>query len=363
MLGMNLLTINAQVRTTQPIEKPNTPTVSSNIPPFQQRPQVDLGIEPVVIVHGGAGDIPNSRDLGKTQGCRLAARLGYAKLLLEGGTVVDAVEEAVRSMELDEHFNAGYGSVLDVSGAVSMDVSIMDGRTLAAGAATLVNDILHPITLARRVMERSQHTFLGGAGAMEFAREQQIPIMDPPGQLVTQYAVDSLREYLDDPRDGVIEIGHEGVPGREKIYGEVGTVGAVAIDRFGNVASATSTGGMTGKLVGRIGDTPVLGSGTYADNDAGAVSTTGHGETILRFNVAGKILQRVALLNETAQVATEHVLEEMTKRLANTAGAITIGRGGQIGIHWTSWKMAWAYQRGQEVHYGIRKGDDFVDRV
>lgn len=315
-------------------------------------------------MHGGAGDIPDSRDQGKHNGCRLAARLGYIHLQSNVTTsALDAVEAAVRSMELDEHFNAGYGSVLDLSGRVSLDVSIMEGRDLRAGAATLFTDILHPITVARRILEHVPHTFLGGQAVNEFASKHGIDTMRPPGQLETQYARDALEAFRRSGKHGVSEIGHaDGAA--ERIFGEVGTVGAVAIDRYGNVASATSTGGMTGKWVGRIGDTPLLGAGTYADNAAGAVSTTGFGEAIMRYNVAARIMQRIELLGESAQEATERVLDGMTARIPDmTAGAITVDKTGAIGVYWTSEKMAWAWQKGEELRYGIKKGEEFVDKV
>lgn len=257
----------------------------------------------------------------------------------------------------------GYGSVLNIDGIVQMDASIMDGQTLQAGCTTLVEDILNPITLARRIMESSNHTFLGGAGAMRFACSEEIPILTPPGRLVTEYSKQALEDFKRDmlsggPVNGPTEVGKRSLV---KDYGEVGTVGAVAIDKYGNVAAATSTGGMTGKLSGRIGDTPLLGSGTYADNLSGAVSTTGHGESIMRFNVASRILQRMEYLGESGQVATAKVLTDMTERLGQTAGAITVDNQGNLGIFWTSEKMAWAYQKGNRIHYGIRKEDDFSE--
>lgn len=155
-----------------------------------------------------------------------------------------------------------------------MDASIMSGDNLNGGCVTLVEDILHPITLARRVMDNTNHTFLGGDGAMKFAKNQGIPILKPKGTLATQNAKDALDAFKRDQAMGLstvnakTETGHEVVA---KLYGEPGTVGAVAIDKDGNIAAATSTGGMTGKMVGRIGDSPLLGSGTYADNTAGTV--------------------------------------------------------------------------------------------
>lgn len=156
----------------------------------------------------------------------------------------------------------GYGSVLTFDGTVEMEASIMDGRNLKAGICTLVEDIYHPITLAKTVMLKTNHTFLGGPSVMKFARQQNFEIL-PPGSLVTEFAKEALEEYKKHHAAGLDTTNAPTEIGRRD---EVGTVGAVAIDSNGNLAAATSTGGITGKLSGRIGDTPVLGSGTYADN-------------------------------------------------------------------------------------------------
>lgn len=293
-------------------------------------------MEPIVLVHGGAGDIPDSRDAGKLSGTKLAARRGYEILTSAGGSVLDAVEEAVKSMELDDNFNCGYGSVLTLAGTVELEASIMDGRDLRAGCCTLLNDILHPISVARKVMA-TPHTFLGGQAAMDFAVTQGFVVQEP-GSLVTPKAKEALEDFIKN---------------NSLSRSEVGTVGAVAIDRDGNVAAATSTGGRTGKFKGRIGDTPLLGSGTYADNRFGAVSTTGMGEDIMRFVLAKDIINRIEFLNVDAQTATRDALQEMTRRTKGTAGAITVDHKGRVGIFWTSEKMAWAYQKGDKVYSGI----------
>lgn len=315
-------------------------------------------MEPIVLVHGGAGDIPDNRNQGKIDGVLLAVQEGY-KALLESNSVLDAVEAAVNSMEKDDYFNAGYGSVLTLNGTVEMDASIMTGD-LNGGCVSIVKDIMHPISLARRVMEKTVHTFLAGDGVMDFAREQGVEILEP-GQLVTEYAKEALNEFIENQKKGGTkfartEIGED--KSSKKAYGEVGTVGAVAIDADGNIAVATSTGGITGKLPGRVGDTPILGSGTYCDNRFGGVSTTGHGETIMRYNLAHEILKRIQFQNKTAQEATSEALTEMTALLEGTAGAITIGSSGEVGIYFTSQKMAWAYRKGDCVHYGINKDED-----
>lgn len=163
----------------------------------------------------------------------------------------------------------GYGSVLTIDGEVEMDASIMNGSSLKAGCVTGIKEILHPISVARKVME-TPHTFLAFEGAMKFAKEAGFEILDPPGQLITEYSRQSLLDFLESQKDEARV--NKAIP---DTYGEVGTVGAVAIDENGNIAAATSTGGITGKWSGRVGDTPILGSGTYANNLIGGVSTTG----------------------------------------------------------------------------------------
>uniref|UniRef100_U5EVI6 Putative asparaginase n=1 Tax=Corethrella appendiculata TaxID=1370023 RepID=U5EVI6_9DIPT len=321
-------------------------------------------ITPIVLVHGGAGDIPEERVPGKIRGVKLATKLGYKKLQ-ETGNVLDAVEEAVRSMELDENFNAGYGSVLTTEGNVEMEASIMHGTTMKAGCCSFVKDIMHPISVARRVMEKTVHNYLAGDGVMEFARNEGFEILYPPGQLVTDFARQALEEWKEAHKRGEVgfartEIGAKNKYANEtetKQYGEVGTVGAVAIDKDGNIAVATSTGGITGKLPGRIGDTPLLGSGTYADSRFAGVSTTGHGETIMKAVLAHDIVKRLEFTSDDVQTATEKACKAMTDHLIGTAGAIVIDKKGEVGIAFTSKKMSWAYQKGDKIAYGINQGD------
>ncbi|XP_004520081.1 probable isoaspartyl peptidase/L-asparaginase CG7860 isoform X1 [Ceratitis capitata] len=319
---------------------------------------------PMLLVHGGAGGISDARILGKANGMKLALKAGLPLLIpseesggIAVGSALDAVEAAVRAMEEDENFNAGYGACLNSDGNVEVEASIMEGSQLRAGCVTLLHDIKYPITVARHVMEKTNHTFLGGASAQKFAL-QNGAVQLPQGSLVTPSACEALTQFKQQQSEG-----------KDTTYapteldntikerpGEPGTVGAVAIDAKGNIAVATSTGGITGKVPGRIGDTPLLGCGTYADNKWGGVSTTGHGETIMRFNLAQKILANIRYCNMSAQEATEVACKEMTERLGGTGGAITIGPKGDIGISWTSKRMAWAYVRDNEFIYGIDHG-------
>ncbi|XP_063916766.1 isoaspartyl peptidase/L-asparaginase-like [Zophobas morio] len=309
--------------------------------------QTRCKMEPIVLVHGGAGDIPDSRVPLKIAGVKKAASLGY-KILRNGGSVLDAVEEAVKSMEDDEAFNAGYGSVLNLDGEVEMDASIMIGANLNSGAVTVVKDIAHPITLARLVMEKTPHVLLAGVGANRFAKDQGVPTV-PPGSLVSKYATEALEDFKEHG-DNRTEIG------------DVGTVGAVAIDSKGRLAAATSTGGINGKMVGRSSDTSMIGSGTYADDDVGAVSTTGHGESIARYCLAHTIIYEIKN-GSSANVATSKALKGMTAKLHNTAGAITISKSGGLGIDFTSRRMAWAYQIKDEIHFGIEHGQHTKEKA
>ncbi|XP_065078490.1 probable isoaspartyl peptidase/L-asparaginase GA20639 [Ochlerotatus camptorhynchus] len=305
-------------------------------------------IEPIVLVHGGAGTIGEDRIPGKYRGSKLAARVGY-QVLMSNGSVLDAVEEAVRIMESDSNFNAGYGSVLNYDGDVEMDASIMDGTTLNAGCVAGVRDVLHPITLARRVMDKTAHNFLAGQGLINFTHQEGIEIMHPPGQLVTQLSKDSLDKWKES--------------NEKPSTGEGGTVGAVAIDKYGNIAAATSTGGLTGKLPGRVGDTPIIGAGTYADNLIGGISATGDGDTIMKVPLVYDILKRMEYLGDDMTKAAEDALDAMTERLGGTAGIIGLDTQGNVAIVCNTAQISWAYQRGNTLAYGVRKEEHIEEQL
>ncbi|XP_020802655.1 probable isoaspartyl peptidase/L-asparaginase CG7860 [Drosophila serrata] len=329
---------------------------------------------PVLLIHGGAGDIPESRIIGKFLGIKQALRSAWHLLQPEenggaGGSALDAVEAAVRSMELDENFNAGYGSCLNTNGQVEMEASLMEGRDLRAGCITLLRDVMHPITVARRLMEKQRHTFLGGDDAQELALATGSERLQP-GALVTDGARYTLKEFQEqvaqgrDPFFARTEMAAREektpAPAPEPVAVPVPktdpsgeTVGAVAMDAQGHIVAGTSTGGITGKWPGRIGDTPILGSGTYADNGRGGVSTTGHGETIMRYNLAQRILAAIEYKGLSAQAAVDQECREMTKRLGGTGGAIVVGHDGDLGIGFTSQRMAWGYVQDGTIFYGI----------
>ncbi|KAH8341672.1 hypothetical protein KR074_003895 [Drosophila pseudoananassae] len=317
---------------------------------------------PMLLIHGGAGDISDSRIAGKFQGIKQALRCAWRLLNPENGSTgcaLDAVEAAVRSMELDENFNAGYGSCLNTKGEVEMEASLMEGKDLRAGCITLLRDVMHPITVSRRLIEKKRHTFLGGEAALELALATGSEKL-PPNALVTEGARFTLQQFQEqvaqgkDPFFARTELAEEKTPNSGPKTDPSGeTVGAVAINSEGHIVVGTSTGGITGKWPGRIGDTPILGSGTYADNMRGGVSTTGHGETIMRYNLAQRILAAMDCKGLSPQAAADQECREMTRRLGGTGGAIVVAPSGDIGISFTSRRMAWGYVKNDTIFYGI----------
>jgi beta-aspartyl-peptidase (threonine type) len=253
-------------------------------------------------IHGGAGTMDKAT-MSAAQQAEYEAALGAAldagaKVLAEGGSALDAVETAVVVLEDDPRFNAGRGAVFTYNGTNELDASIMDGRDRAAGAVTGLSHAKNPVRLARAVMENSPHVFLSGAGAEEFARGQDIELVDPDW-----FATPERWRQLQELKAKNL--------GWFDVDLKYGTVGAVARDQAGHLAAATSTGGLTGKRWGRIGDSPVIGAGTYADDRACAVSATGAGEYFIRAGVAHEICARVRLLGEDAQVAADAVIAEV----------------------------------------------------
>jgi L-asparaginase / beta-aspartyl-peptidase len=257
---------------------------------------------PAIIVHGGAGRILDEELPPRLEGCKDAALAGW-KILKQGGSALDAAEGAVVVLEDNPLFNAGTGSTLNSLGKVEMDAAIMEGSTLSAGAVAAVQRIKNPIKLARRVMEDGRHVLLACEGAQSFARQIGFPECAP--------------ELL------IVETE------RKRWQEKHGTVGCVALDEAGKVAVATSTGGIFNKLPGRVGDSPLLGCGTYAD-DLGGVSCTGHGEAIMRIVMAKSTLE---LLKGGAdpRAAANQAIVLLAKKTGSTGGLIVIDRQGRIG--------------------------------
>ncbi len=283
-------------------------------------------MKPLLLVHGGAGDCwPEDEGGAKAQaGCLAAAQAGLA-LLRRGKSALDAVAAAVQVLENDPRFNAGFGSALTSEGTVEMDASIMDGSNLDAGAVTGVRHFANPIQLARAVMERTPHVFLAGAGAEALATEAGLPRVDNHA-LITPRA-----------------LAHHQA-GKTPAHG---TVGAVAVDERGHVAAATSTGGTSGKRPGRIGDSPLIGAGTYADDLAGASSCTGLGEAIIRVTLARHAVD-LARGAPSAQAAAWQALASL-KRGRGTGGLILVTPTGAWGVAHDTPCMshAWADGDGQ----------------
>jgi len=273
-----------------------------------------------LVLHGGAGIIERDRvtpeqEAGVRAGLQAALDAG-SKILDAGGSAVDAVEAAVKILEDDPHFNAGRGAVFTWEGRNELDSAIMDGRTRAAGSVAGSTTTRHPVSLARAVMEAGPHVMLSGAGADQFAREHGLEQVDP--------------SYFATPERGrQLDILKSQQSNWFDVDLKYGTVGAVALDVNGNVAAATSTGGLTGKRWGRIGDSPVIGAGTYADNRACAVSATGAGEFFIREGVAHEICARVRFRGESLQVAADTVMAE-TKALGGSGGVIVTGPSGEM---------------------------------
>ncbi|KAI4894287.1 hypothetical protein NFI96_016312 [Prochilodus magdalenae] len=314
----------------------------------------------------GAWAIPDALAEASVAGVKAAALAGSV-VLKRGGKALDAVEDAVRTMEDDPVFDAeecsalqfdhilnnkGHGAVLNTDGEVELDAIIMEGETLAAGAVSSVRNIANPVSLARAVMEKTDHVMLTSRGANLFAESIGIPTL-PTDALVTEEERkewERCKKYI----VGVKELfnsqwGHD-------------TVGAVALDSFGNVACATSTGGIRNKMVGRVGDSPIIGSGGYADNKSGAVSCTGHGESILKVTLARLILFHMEQ-GRTASEAANSSLQYMGERVQGGGGAIVVSPTGDWTATFTTDRMAWAAIDGDVLHYGLNPKEEFKDTL
>lgn len=279
-----------------------------------------------LLVHGGAGVMERHLLTPETDRA-IRAALAHAlssgaKILEAGGDALDAVECAARELEDDPHFNAGRGSVFTYQGTNEMDAAVMDGRTRAAGSVTGVTATRNPVSLARAVMKHGAHVMLSREGADQFSREHDLQQAEPEW-----FATDERRRQLEEVRS---------TPGawfdEEMKYG---TVGAVALDVHGHVAAATSTGGITGKRWGRIGDTPIIGAGTWADDRTCAVSATGTGEYFIRAAVAHEIASRIRLRGESVAEAAEAAIAEMAA-LGGTGGVIVVGSDGETAAPFNS---------------------------
>jgi beta-aspartyl-peptidase (threonine type) len=293
------------------------------------------------VVHGGAGNWQPERVNPGLEGVKRAAKTGF-DILKRGGSALDTVVEAVAVMEDDGTFNAGYGSSLTIERTVEMEASVMDGKTLRAGAAGLLRDIRNPVRLARIVMEKTDHVFIVGEGAEKLAKMFNVERRNPLTELRLKYYEQAKQALL----DGKFELPKlaELVKSHPEFF-NLETVGAVALDADGNVAAATSTGGFPLKIPGRIGDSPLIGCGTYADNRSGACSATGVGEIAIRL-VLAKTVCNYMESGKTAQEAVEAAIRLVNERMAgtyNSMGLIAVNTRGEIGAAHNSKHLCWAY--------------------
>lgn len=312
-----------------------------------------------LVAHGGAGviargDLSAEQEAAYRSAMAAAAEAGAA-ILRAGGAALDAVEAAVRLLEDDPLFNAGRGAAFTAEGRNELDASIMDGATLAAGAVAGVTTTRHPISLARAVIEGSDHVLLAGEGADAFARSQGLEQVDP-GYFLTETRWQSLERGLRKlglpipPRPaGAPETAGKAALVHEE--GKYGTVGVVARDVQGHVAAGTSTGGTTAKRWGRVGDSPLIGAGCYASDRAAAVSCTGAGEYFIRLGVAQRICALVELAGLELQAAVDRVVNEDLTALGGSGGVIAVGPDG---------RMAWGFNTSGMYRARIADGEPLV---
>ncbi|WP_221088236.1 isoaspartyl peptidase/L-asparaginase family protein [Deinococcus aquaedulcis] len=280
-----------------------------------------------IIVHGGATEVPPEKQAASRAGVLAALNAGH-QILQAGGRAVDAVEAAIRVLEDDPTFNAGYGSALNADGKVEMDAALMDGQTLEVGAVAGLPGVRHPVSVARALLRESE-ILLIGPGAHRFATERGAELCDPDDMIA---------------------------PEQRAAFESHDTVGCVALDGQGHLVAGVSTGGLSGQRVGRVGDSPQPGCGFYADDAVGAVALTGEGESIARMMVAARFMHR--LPQQAPEGALREVLEAMRTRVGGTAGGIALTPGGQVGWWHNSPHMPVAYH-----HEGLNRPHVYLQKT
>jgi len=298
-----------------------------------EKPKYEFGL----VIHGGAGNIYRGRFSPEEEEAYIsklneALTTGY-EILEKGGNAVETVERVINILEDSPLFNAGKGAVFNADGLNELDASIMDGSTGKAGAVGRVTKIQNPISLAREVMEKSPHVMMVGDGAEKFASEIGMPFVDP-SYFYTHERWDELQNMI--------------LKNSEEKNKKMGTVGCAVLDKYGNLAAGTSTGGMTNKKYGRIGDSPIIGAGTYADNSTCAISATGHGEYFIRNVVAYDISARMKYLGETLGESAEYVINTKLKNQKAGGGIISIDHLGNIAMVFNTDGMFRGYKRSGE---------------
>lgn len=299
-------------------------------------------MQPALIVHGGAWDIPDDEVEAHKAGCLRALVAGW-QVLDHGGTALDAVEVAVQVLEEDPTFDAGVGSVLNRDGVVELDAAIMDGETLRSGAVAAVQRIRNPIVLARHVLQ-SDVVLLTAAGAERFAESVGVPWCDPADLIVPRERErwSAILKQGDFQTQDAFGARRRLVPGAAPSD----TVGAVAYDQFGRLAAGTSTGGTFNKLPGRVGDSPLIGCGLYADNVCGGCSSTGWGEAIIKVLLAKTAVDRMGA-GDDPMMAAQGAIEVLSRRVGGYGGCILLDPHGRVGFAFNTPRMAYAYRSGE----------------
>lgn len=298
----------------------------------------------IIVVHGGAenkdrSEIGMEQDAAYRKGIDKAVQAGW-EILNQGGTAVDAVEAAVRTMEDNYLFNAGKGGAFSEDHENTFDAAIMDGNTLKCGAVGAVKKVKNPITLARLIKDKSEHVFMVGEGALEFAQEQEMELR-PDEYFQTHKQEEELEKALQEKA--------KKEPEKEKVMKD--TVGAVALDKHGNIAAATSTGGLAGQHNGRVGDSPIIGGGTYANNEIGAISCTGDGECIMCANVAHEIYALVKYKNMSLQNAAAQACNLYKEKLPGDRNLIAVNKDGAIVFQFETKLMFRGYRKNEDPAY------------
>ncbi len=286
-----------------------------------------------LIVHGGAWNIPDEAVEAHLAGVRQAAEIGWRKLVA-GGSAIDAVEAAIHSMEDDPVFDAGRGSFLNAAGEIELDASLMDGTSFRAGAVAAVKNFRHPISLARLVMERSEHVLLVGEGAARFGRQH---FMEPCAaeELLVGRELERWRRLRRQPDFETPQAFRADAPSD--------TVGAVALDRQGNIVAGTSTGGTPKKMPGRVGDSPLIGAGTYADSACGGASCTGWGESIIKVVLAKTAIDALETHDGVVQKAADCAIARLARKVNGLGGVILLNTRGESAFAYNTPRMARAF--------------------
>lgn len=313
-----------------------------------------------LVIHGGAGTIERQNMLPEMEAAyrqklEEALRVGYT-ILDKGGTSIDAVVETIKILEDSPLFNAGKGAVFTNKGTIEHDAAIMDGKNKNAGAVASITTVKNPITAALEVMINSPHVLLSGAGADQFAKERGLELVNP------EYFFDKKRfdqlKKIKDKQQGY-DNGDSNENNKYPVY-KYGTVGAVALDKFGNIATGTSTGGMTNKKWGRIGDSPIIGAGTYADNETCGVSATGHGEFFIRYQVAYDIAALMKYKNMSLEDAANEVVMNKLKKAGGDGGVIALDKKGNVAMPFnTSGMYRGVIRSGQNPQVFIYKDEKY----